>query len=165
MTTRTYVRSMLIAALIIISIGGELFHIRIHSPAQNLSNILPIIGGILSILAVPLLFCYRKTIAYGYVLNGFLVIIGTVTMAHFAIVHRLYPVTIESIILKSTLGDILILWGKFFIGKSIFDLEMFGYDPNRIKKGITYRYPNLGWWLIHLVAVAIVYSLGNILWR
>jgi hypothetical protein len=30
--------------------------------------------------------------------------------------------------------------------------------------GITYRYPNMGWWLIHLAAVSFVYYLGNRLW-
>jgi len=42
--------------------------------------------------------------------------------------------------------------------------ETFGYDPNRPKAGITYRYPNMGWWLIHLAAVSLVYYLGNRLW-
>lgn len=60
--------------------------------------------------------------------------------------------------------DILIVWGKFFIGKVLFELETFGYDANRPKAGITYRYPNMGWWLIHLAAISLVYYLGNRLW-
>ena len=55
-------------------------------------------------------------------------------------------------------------WGKFFVGKALFELETFGYDPNRPKAGLTYRYPNMGWWLIHLVAVSLLYYLGNRLW-
>ena len=27
-----------------------------------------------------------------------------------------------------------------------------------------YRYPNMGWWLIHLAAVSLVYYLGNRFW-
>ena len=54
---------------------------------------------------------------------------------------------------------------EFFVGKALFDLEFFGYDATRPKKGVTYRYPHLGWWLIHFVLVALVYYLGNRLWR
>ncbi len=93
-------------------------------------------------------------------------IIATVTMSHFAIVHWPSPATLKlGIILTTTLPDILIVWSKFFIGKSLFDLETFGYDSDRARLGKTYRYPNMGWWLVHLVAITIVYSLGNVLWR
>jgi hypothetical protein len=112
-----------------------------------------------------MLFSFKKTIEYGYVLNGFLVIIGTVGMAHFSIVHWPAPATLGSIILKTMLADIVILWSKFFIGKALFDLEFYGYDPNKAKKGKTYRYPNLGWWTVHLVAISLVYLLGNLVWR
>jgi hypothetical protein len=128
----------------------------------------PLPGGFydprLNILVIPALFWYKRTLAYGYVLNGFLCIIGTVTMGHFAIARWSAPTSPPDILLKSMLIDILIVWGKFFVGKALFDLETFGYDPNRPKAGITYRYPNMGWWLIHLAAVSFVYYLGNRLW-
>jgi hypothetical protein len=165
MSVKTYVKSIMLLALVILSLGGFLLHLRIHPASQNPSNIIPVISGILSIIVVPLLFSIKKTVSYGYVLNGFLAIIGTIAMAHFAIAHWLGPVTLESITLKTTLPDILIVWTKFFLGKAIFDLETIGYDPTKDKKGITYRYPNMGWWLVHLVALSIVYSLGNLLWR
>ena len=165
MSVRTYIKTMLIIGLVSLSIGGILLHTRIHPIKTNYSNLVPAISCILSILVVPTLFCFRKTIAYGYVLNGFLVIIGTVTMAHFSIAHWPNPATLQAVLVTTLLADILILWGKFFIGKSIFDLEFFGYDANREKKGVTYRYPNMGWWLIHLVAVSIVYYIGFMLWR
>jgi hypothetical protein len=111
------------------------------------------------------LFFFRKTISYGYVLNGFLVIVGTIAMAHFAIAQWPTPTTLGSIIFKTTLADIAILWSKFFVGKALFDLETFGYDPNKAKKGRTYRYPHLGWWLIHLAAISLVYVIGNLVWR
>jgi hypothetical protein len=38
------------------------------------------------------------------------------------------------------------------------------FNPNRPKAGIPCRYPNLGWWLIHLAGVSFVYYLGNRLW-
>jgi hypothetical protein len=165
MTIRTYVKSILLIGLFTLSLGGFLLHSRIHPVTKEAINLIPAICGVLGILVVPVLFFFKKTIAYGYVINGFAVIIGTITMAHYSIAHWPNPTTVQAILLNTTLADILILWGKFFIGKSIFDLEFFGYDAGKEKKGKTYRYPNIGWWLVHLAAVSIVYYLGNILWR
>ncbi len=165
MTIQTHIRSTLLGALVTLALAGFMVHARIHLIAQNPAFIVPFIAGILSIVAVPALFWSKKTIAYGYVLNGFLCIIGTVTMAHYAIAHWSDPTSPPDILLKSMLIDILIVWGKFFVGKALFDLETFGYDPNRPKTGIGYRYPNMGWWLIHLAGVGLVYFLGNLLWR
>ncbi len=164
MSIRTYVKYLLLSALIVLGLGGLLLHLRIHPVAQNPSNLVTVVSGLLGVLLVPALFCFKKTIHHGYVLNGFIVIVGTIVMAHFSLVRRPTPVTAQTILLNTTLGDILILWGKFFVGKALFDLEFFGYDPTRPKKGVTYRYPHLGWWLIHLVLVALVYYLGNRLW-
>ena len=164
MTIKTYIRSILLGALVALALAGFIVHARIHLIAQNPSFIVPFVAGILSIAVIPALFWFKKTIAYGYVLNGFLCIIGTVTMGHFAIAHWSAPASRPDVLLKSMLIDILIVWGKFFIGKALFELETFGYDPNRPKAGITYRYPNMGWWLIHLAAVSLVYYLGNRFW-
>jgi len=165
MSARTYIKSTLLIGLLTLSTGGLLLHSRIHPVGANYSNLVPAVSGLLAILAVPLLFCFRKTIAYGYVLNGFLVIIGTITMTHFSIAHWPNPTTVQAVLLNTTLADILILWSKFFVGKSLFDLEFFGYEAAREKKGKTFRYPNMGWWFVHLVTLSIIYYLGHILWR
>lgn len=165
MTIRIYIRSILLGALVALSLAGFLIHSRIHLITQNSSFIVPFVAGLLNIAVIPVLFWFKKTIAYAYVLNGFLCIIGTVTMSHFAIARWFDPKAPPDILLKSMVIDILIVWGKFFVGKALFELETFGYDPNRPKAGFTYRYPNMGWWLIHLAAVSIIYSLGHYLWR
>jgi hypothetical protein len=165
MTRRISVKSMLMAALVVLALGGFLLHVRIHPVATNFSNITPVIAGILSIILVPLLFAYKKTVQYGYVLNGMLAIIGTITMAHFSLAHWPAPPTVVSILTKTLLADILILWTIFLIGKALFELETFGYDPDKPKKGINYRYPNMGWWFVHLAGASIVYTLGHQLWR
>jgi len=165
MSVRTYIKSILLIGLLVLSIGGLLLHSRIHPVRTNYSNLVPAVSDFLAILVVPSLFCFRRTIAYGYVLNGFLVITGTITMAHFSIAHWPNPITAQAVLLNTLLADILILWGKFFIGKSLFDLEFFGYEAAREKKGITYRYPNMGLWFVHLAAISLVYYIGHILWR
>lgn len=164
MTIKVSIRSILLGALVTFSLAGFMIHARIHLIAQNLSFIVPFAAGILSTAVIPALFWFKKTLTCGYLLNGFLCIIGTVTMGHFAIARWSDPTSPPDILLKSMVIDILIVWGKFFIGKALFDLETFGYDPDRPKAGVTYRYPNLGWWLVHLAGVTLVYTLGNRLW-
>jgi hypothetical protein len=165
MTVKIYLRSILLAALITLALGGFLMHLRIHPISDNPANWVPILAGILSIVVVPLLFLFPGTIAYGYVLNGFLAIIGTVVMAHYALAYWPSPTTLDTLLFNSLLAEILLLWGKFFVGKALFDLETFGYDRERKKAGLTYRYPHLGWWAVHLAGVGLVYALGNLFWR
>jgi hypothetical protein len=165
MTIRTYIKSTLLLSLIALALGGFLLHLRVHPFAQQSSKLVPFISGVLSIVLVPLLFSFKRTLGYGYVLNGMLAIIGTITMAHFAIANWPKPASLEAILLKTTLADIALLWGKFFVGKALFELELHGYDPNQVKKGITYRYPNYGWWIVHFVVISLVYYLGYLLWR
>jgi len=165
MTVRAYTRSILLVGLWVLAVGGLLLHCRIHPVKDNYSNLVPLVSCLLSVLIVPILFCFRRSIAYGYVLNGFFVIIGTITMTHFSIAHWPKPATIQAVLLTTTLSDILILWARFFIGKALFDLEFFDYDAAKEIKGTTLRYPDMGWWLVHLVAVSVVYYLGHTLWR
>lgn len=165
MTIRSYIRSVCLAALVAMALGGFLLHLRVHPFTQNTSFLTNFVTGILSVVVVPLLFLGKRTIHYGYVLNGFIAIAGTITMAHFSLAHPPAPLTPATLLLKTTLADILILWGKFFIGKVLFDCEVFGYNKAVEKKGASYRYPNLGWWCVHLAAVAVVYYIGHILGR
>ncbi|MBP7528879.1 MAG: hypothetical protein KA801_13185 [Syntrophorhabdaceae bacterium] len=164
-TIRNYVRTLLLAALVTMAAGGFLLHLRIHPFTSNTSFLINFVAGLLSIVVVPLLFCWRKTIHYGYVLNGFIVIVATITMAHFSFAHPPEELNPGNILLMTTFPDILIVWGKFFTGKVLFDLEVMGYNADLEKKGMTFRYPNLGWWLIHFLAVAAVYYAGHALWR
>jgi hypothetical protein len=48
-------------------------------------------------------------------------------MAHFSIAEMITkPIPIYSMLLKSTLPDIDIAWGDFFVGKAPYDLYMRG---------------------------------------
>jgi hypothetical protein len=114
----------------------------------------PFIVGLITVLLVPILFYFKKTLHLAYLLNGFAVIIGTITMGHFAlVVAPVWP-------------DILILWGKFAIGGAIFNYELYPPDSNpKVKGWNLFRYPHLGFWFAHLVAWSLVYYLGNQVWR
>ncbi len=165
MNRKKMVKETLIASLFFLALGGWLLHLRIHSPVKGAGYFIPFIAGILSAFCLPFLFCFRRTLAFAYVVNGFLVIIGTITMAHFSIFNFKVPITAANIILTTTLADIMVLWGKFSVGKALFDLEYLKSDTDVVTKGRFFRYPNLGWWWAHLIALTTVYTLGKILWK
>ena len=96
--------------------GGLLLHIRIHPPDESAFNWIPVISGVVSLVALTILFNFRSTVAWGYILNLTSVIIGTVTMAFYSATHWARPVTWEAILLDSTLPDILVLFAKIPLG-------------------------------------------------
>jgi len=158
-------KTTLIICLFFLALGGWLLHLRIHPLTRDVDNAIPLISGILSVFCLPFLFWFDSTVTAAYILNGFLVIIGTLLMAQFSIVHFDGPLTLKNIILNSTFADISILWGKFAIGKALFDLQHLKSDQDLAKKGRFFRYPNMGWWWVHLFALAGVYTLGNLFWK
>lgn len=160
MTQKQNLRLALIFGLFFISLGGWLLHLRIHSPAQNPANYFPFIIGLLNIVIVPWLFLTRRTLDLGYIINGMSVIVGIILMAHFSITRLPDPLGIKNIILNTTLADIMVLLGKFAIGKTLFDLEFTQLDQDLPVRSKFTRYPNLGWWIIHLIAIAAVYFIG-----
>jgi len=126
----------LLTALFLLAVSGLLLHYRIHGfmvhdkinpeivrfdSTRFLSFIFPVID----VAAVTALFTSRKTCVYGYLLNGVIVIYGTVFMAHYSIAEfAAKAVPAGEWFLKSTLPDIGIAWGDFFVGKALYDLHM-----------------------------------------
>lgn len=147
MTQKQTLRITLIAAIGFLGLGGWGLHLFIHPPAKEAQNWIPFVAGLLSVILIPLLFSFRKTVAYAYVLNGMLAIVGTITMAK----YKLLP-------------DIVMLFAKFLLGKALFDLELLrdGGAPHR--QGRFWRYPNLGWWYAHLVLMTGAFLLGYYFW-
>ena len=165
MTQKQNLRVSLICSLFFLTFGGWLLHSRIHPMSEHPWNVIPAVSGILSMVVITLLFCFRKTVAYGYVLNGMTVIIGTITMAHFSLKNAPAEFTFQALLFKTLLADIAILWGKFTIGKALFELELLKQPEDAVRKGRFFRYPNMGWWLVHLVALSVVYTLGILIWK
>ncbi len=158
-------KATLISGLFFLALGGWLLHLRIHPPAKAVGNVIPFISGIISVFCLPFLFWFRPTIALAYIINGFLVIIGTIVMTHFSIITFKGPITPANLILNTTFADIAILWGKFAVGKALFSLEFLKSETDVAAKGRFFRYPNMGWWWAHLFALATVYALGSIFWK
>jgi len=106
-------------ALILLSAGGLLLHTRIHPPTESLFDWVPAASGIITLLVLPVLFNYRATVAWAYVLNVAAVLVGTVAMAWYSATHWQGPVTWQAVLLKSTLADIVILSAKLPLGHHI----------------------------------------------
>ena len=88
-----------------------------------LATLFPLIDVVL----VTALFLSRKTAVYGYLLNGLIVIYGTIFMAHFSIANMVAKsLPLQSLVLHSTLPDIGVAWADFLVGKALYDLYMRG---------------------------------------
>jgi len=151
-----------ILALFVLTLGGWLLHVRAHpvsfDPANpsNPAFLVPYVAGILGGVAVPLLLNYRRTFVLGYLLNGMSVVIGTITMASLSIAHLPSPLTIRGILFGTMLSSILLLFPKLFLGHMI----LFHYHPNGMGRLFTGF-----WWTRHFIYLAVIFTLGHVLWR
>jgi hypothetical protein len=152
---KQYLKNLLIAGLFFMSLGGWMLHSGIHPYAKHAYGWVPYISGLLSIIVIPMLFIWKKTLPWGYVLNGMTVIIGTITMSHFALVKA--PIWAE-------MG---LLWAKFIMGRAIFVLEVYHVEEEAKQPAFLQwiRYPNTGFFFVHLLSLSAVYALGHLLWR
>jgi len=131
-------KNTLLTVLVLLAVSGLLLHYRIHSfmVADKLhpggfvfdrTKFFAAFFPLIDVTLVTVLFLSRKTAVYGYLLNGLLVIYGTVFMAHFSLAEfAAKSIPLQALFLKSTLPDIAIAWADFFVGKALYDLYMKG---------------------------------------
>jgi len=138
-------KKTLYTALVLLGVGGLMLHLRIHymmGPSQAdpetmvfrpqffLSNLFPLID----VVVVSALYLSRRTVAYGYLLNGIIVIYGTILMSHFSIAQlSAKGAPALDYITKSLLPDIAIAWADFFVGKALYDLYQRQESPDIIR--------------------------------
>jgi len=166
MKKKDYLRLVLILAIFFLALGGWLLHLRIHPLAKDAGNYIPFVAGFISVIIIPVLFIFRSTIPFAYLLNGMTVIIGTITMTHFSIENPPQVWTLQTIFMGTLLADIMLLWGKFAVGKALFDLDPVISRPDApISSGRFFRFPNMGFWFVHLVTLTAVYIIGGYFWK
>ena len=166
MKKKDYLRLVLILAIFFLALGGWLLHLRIHPIAKDAENYIPLVAGFISVFLIPILFIFQSTISFAYLLNGMTVIIGTITMTHFSIENHPQVWTLQTILLGTCLPDILMLWGKFAVGKALFDLDPVINRPDaEISSGRFFRFPNMGFWFAHIVTLTAVYLIGSYFWK
>jgi len=131
-------RKALLSALFLLAVSGLMLHYRVHNymipdplhPEMLMFDetiFLSFIFPLIDVIVVTLLFTSHKTVVYGYLLNGLIVIYGTVFMAHYSMAE-IYAKSLPSSVwlLKSTLPDIGIAWADFFAGRALYDLTIKG---------------------------------------
>ncbi|MGA2782456.1 MAG: hypothetical protein ABSF13_11150 [Smithella sp.] len=166
MKKKDYLRLVLILAIFFLALGGWLLHLRIHPIAKDAENYIPLAAGFISVFVIPVLFIFRSTIPFAYLLNGMTVIIGTITMTHFTIENSPQVWTLQAIFMGTLLADIILLWGKFAVGKALFDLDPVISRPDApMSSGRFFRFPNMGFWFAHLVTLTVVYLIGSYFWK
>lgn len=131
-------KNALLSALFLLAVAGLLLHLRIHffmipdkmNPGGTIfdgTRFLSFVFPLVDVVVVTLLFLSRKTAVYGYLLNGLIVIYGTVFMAHFSLAEMAAKsIPLSQMIIKSTLPDIGIAWADFFVGKALYDYYIKG---------------------------------------
>jgi hypothetical protein len=101
-----------VTSFFLIALGGLLLHLRIHSPSKDAVNWLPIGFGIVSTFVLPVLFNRADTLLWAYWFNVVAVIAGSLGMLRYSVETWQGPVTLQAVVLQSTLADILILWAR-----------------------------------------------------
>jgi hypothetical protein len=131
-------KNTLLITLFLLAVSGLMLHLRIHNfmVADKLhpgvfsfdgTRFLATLFPLIDVVVVTALFLSRKTAVYGYLLNGLIVIYGTIFMAHFSIANMVAKsIPLQSMVLNSTLPDIGMAWADFFVGKALYDLYMRG---------------------------------------
>ena len=132
-------RRLLLGALFLMALGALMLHLRIHPflapdksnpgtmlfrPSFVAASLLPLMDLVL----VTALFCARGTAVYGHLLNGLIVVYGTVLMTHFMIA-KLGPAgapLMDWLLWKSTLPDIALAWADFLVGALLYRSWMGG---------------------------------------
>jgi hypothetical protein len=129
-------RRTLIVTLFIMAVSGFLLHYRIHpflvpdkvNPALTHfvdENFFAFLLPLIDIVVVTGLFLSKRTALYGYLLNGLIVIYGTILMGHFSIAQFVaQSVPPSKWIINSTLPDIGMAWADFFVGKALYDFYL-----------------------------------------
>ncbi|GAB7080662.1 hypothetical protein [Megalodesulfovibrio paquesii] len=111
----------LVAAHLCLSLGGLLLHLRIHPVLESYFYWWAAAAGVVSCLFMPALFLHPRTVGLGCLLNALTVLLGTVGMAYFSLHSMTWPVDLASILLQSTLPDIIILLAKLPLGQMILE--------------------------------------------
>lgn len=132
-------RRILLTAMFLLALGAFAMHFRIHPPLTELEDggrqlnftfLVASMFSLLDVVLVTILFSRKQTVAYAYLLNGMLVIYGTVFMAHCGIAKAYSPETsLLTYIFSSTFPQIILVWADFFLGATLY--RMWFMEPPR----------------------------------
>jgi hypothetical protein len=168
LTVAGRLRALAISGIFCMGLGGLLLHAKIHwifSGDQLLpTNLIPLVATLVSVIAVTALFATGKHSAEAQLLNGMTAVIGIVVMTHYMLALSAGDYQLSVLVLQGTLADSLILIGKWALGQMLFEIDADRQAGRALKdigkRPAWWRYLRPGWWLIHLLAMAAVYTVG-----
>jgi protein-S-isoprenylcysteine O-methyltransferase Ste14 len=105
---------------------------------------------------VPLLVASARGWLWGYLINGFGVIVGTIMMTYDSIASWQAVPDASQLILHSNLHLILLLLPKMIIGQRV----LLHYRPNGAGRMFT-----SGWWVRHFIYLSAVFAAGELIGR
>ena len=149
-------------ALMFMSLGGLIIHVRVHPSIIDPmgtgvpANWVPFVAGLIGVFITPFLLSLPKTVIIGYLINGVSVILGAVLMSTKSLSSLPVPLTLGDLLFKTTLADILLLFGKLFVGHQIF----LHHHPAGMGRMFT-----PGWWARHFLYLGAVFAIGHFIWR
>ena len=128
-------RKSLIWAQVLLALAALWLHLKIHpymivdpltgTSELHMGKLIAFIFCLIDVILVTGLFIFPKTAVYGYLLNGMLVIFGSVMMAHYSLAVKSnmnWPFDVW--FWKTTMPDIFLAVGDFMVGKSIYGLAL-----------------------------------------
>jgi hypothetical protein len=123
----------LIWVYFLVSLGGLLLHLRIHPPEDSMFNWVAAGFAALNTFLLPFLFNSPTTVAWAYLFVWATVVTGTVAMTYHSLITWKLPVTFQTVVMNSTLPDIIILLAKLPVAHKILRV----YRPGGVntKKG------------------------------
>lgn len=129
-------RRALLAALFLLALAATVLHLAAHpvvAPDKEhagesvfrASFVAAALLPLLDLVVVTWLFSARRTAPLGLLVNGVIVIYGTVLMGHFAIVQvaglAARPATFTDYLFASMFLDFAIVWADFFAGRALYE--------------------------------------------
>jgi len=118
-------KRILITGLLLMALFSAALHWRIHNPAD------PVTGEIrfgylmanalmwIDVVVVTGLFLRRRTAALAFLLNGIIVIYGSIMMFHWSIAGAPPPSGLYGWLVNSTVPDIAAAWADFMLGAAL----------------------------------------------
>jgi len=124
------IRRVLLIAMFLFATGSLALHFRIHSPFDNpgseglsFTNSTASVFAFLDVVLVTFLFSRKKTAAWGYLLNGLIVIYGVVLMVHCGWAKAYSPETpFYQYVFTTTSPYVLIACTDFLLGYVLYNL-------------------------------------------
>ncbi len=129
------VKILLVVHIVITGIG-LMAHMKLHPVTKSLFFWLASPISLFSLIVIPVLYARPATVAWGFLLNGMTVAIGTITMVYFSLLTFEGPFTLPKLFKETTLFQVLFLWAKLPVAYFIL-VAMKSLKPAREQKGVS----------------------------